>query len=163
MCIRYHMGAYTDKKEWSYYGNAVRECSGVLLTHMADMLASHVDDMQGVWQVTDADIKKVVNATIDSMLRKNMLRYNDNVILSSVGNILTRYYDSDMKDITIKDTLDKLSDHTYSDILAMYYRDHMTLEVIAEKYNVDVSTIRRNKRKLCLEFYNKYPDMIELG
>ena len=45
MCIRYHMGAYTDKKEWSYYGNAVRECSGVLLTHMADMLASHVDDM----------------------------------------------------------------------------------------------------------------------
>ena len=58
--------------------------------------------------MTDADIKKVVNATIDSMLRKNMLRYNDNVILSSVGNILTRYYDSDMKDITIKDTLDKL-------------------------------------------------------
>lgn len=113
--------------------------------------------------MTDADIKKVVNATIDSMLRKNMLRYNDNVILSSVGNILTRYYDSDMKDITIKDTLDKLSDHTYSDILAMYYRNHMTLEVIAEKYNVDVSTIRRNKRKLCLEFYNKYPDMIELG
>lgn len=29
--------------------------------------------------MTDADIKKVVNATIDSMLRKNMLRYNDSV------------------------------------------------------------------------------------
>ncbi len=113
--------------------------------------------------MTDADIKRVVNATIDSMLRKNMLRYNDNMILSSVGDILTRYYDDDIKDITIKDTLEKLSEHTYSDILTMYYRDHMTLEVIAEKYNVDVSTVRRNKRKLCLEFYNKYPDIIEVG
>ena len=113
--------------------------------------------------MTDADIKRVVNATIDSMLRKNMLRYNDNMILSSVGDILTRYYDDDIKDITIKDTLEKLSEHTYSDILTMYYRDHMTLEVIGEKYNVDVSTVRRNKRKLCLEFYNKYPDIIEVG
>lgn len=113
--------------------------------------------------MNDADIKRVVNATIDSMLRKNMLRYNDDVILSSVGNILTRYYDNDAKDMTINATLEELSDHTYSDILTMYYRDHMTLEVIAEKYNVDVSTVRRNKRKLCLEFYNKYPDMIELG
>lgn len=45
LCIRYHMGAYEDQKVWSYYGRAVHECSGVLLTHMADMLASHVDEM----------------------------------------------------------------------------------------------------------------------
>ena len=45
LCIRYHMGAYTDQKEWEFYNRAVHKCSGVLLTHMADMFASHVDDM----------------------------------------------------------------------------------------------------------------------
>lgn len=43
LCIRYHMGAYTEQKEWEYYNRAVKQCPGVLLTHMADMMASQVD------------------------------------------------------------------------------------------------------------------------
>lgn len=111
--------------------------------------------------MTDADIKRVVNATIDSMLKKNMIRYNDNMILSAAGNILTRYYD-DGDDLDIKNTLDKLKNYTYYDVLEMYYRDHLTLEKIAEKYNVDVSTIRRNKKKLCIRFYNILPERVIL-
>lgn len=42
MCIRYHMGAFTDKSEWNYYTRAVRNYPNVLWTHQADMLASHV-------------------------------------------------------------------------------------------------------------------------
>ena len=42
MCIRYHMGAFTDKSEWNYYTRAVRQYPNVLWTHQADMLASHV-------------------------------------------------------------------------------------------------------------------------
>lgn len=42
MCIRYHMGAFTDKSEWSDYTRAVRNYPNVLWTHQADMLASHV-------------------------------------------------------------------------------------------------------------------------
>ena len=42
MCIRYHMGAYTEKEEWPYYGRAVEQYPNVLWTHQADMLASHV-------------------------------------------------------------------------------------------------------------------------
>lgn len=45
MCIRYHMGAFTDKSEWSDYTRAVKQYPNVLWTHTADMLASHV---QGV-------------------------------------------------------------------------------------------------------------------
>ena len=41
-CIRYHMGAFTDKEEWSYYTRAVNTFENVLWTHTADMLASHV-------------------------------------------------------------------------------------------------------------------------
>ena len=42
MCIRYHMGAFTDKKEWAYYTRAVQQYRNVLYTHTADMLASQV-------------------------------------------------------------------------------------------------------------------------
>ena len=41
-CIRYHMGAYTDKEEWPYYGKAVEKYPNVLYTHTADMIASKI-------------------------------------------------------------------------------------------------------------------------
>lgn len=42
MCIRYHMGAFTDKSEWNDYTRAIHKYQNVLWTHHADMLASHV-------------------------------------------------------------------------------------------------------------------------
>ena len=42
MCIRYHMGAFTDKSEWGDYSNAVKVCPNVLYTHTADMIASQI-------------------------------------------------------------------------------------------------------------------------
>ena len=42
LCIRYHMGAFTDKEEWRDYTRAVNKYATVLWTHQADMLASHV-------------------------------------------------------------------------------------------------------------------------
>lgn len=43
MCIRYHMGAFTEKEEWRYYTRAVHMYPNVLWTHTADMMASHVE------------------------------------------------------------------------------------------------------------------------
>ena len=44
LCIRYHMGAY-EKEEWAEFDKAIRKYPNVLWTHMADMLASKVDDI----------------------------------------------------------------------------------------------------------------------
>lgn len=44
MCIRYHMGAFTDKEEWSDYTRAIHKYPNVLWTHTADMLATHIDN-----------------------------------------------------------------------------------------------------------------------
>lgn len=43
ICIRYHMGAFTDKEEWRDYTRAVNNYPNSLWTHHADMLASHVE------------------------------------------------------------------------------------------------------------------------
>ena len=45
LCIRYHMGAFTDKSEWNDYTRAVNLYPNVLWTHHADMLASHVAEV----------------------------------------------------------------------------------------------------------------------
>ena len=42
ICILYHMGAFTDKDEWKYYSNAVKNYPNVLYTHTADMIASQI-------------------------------------------------------------------------------------------------------------------------
>ena len=42
MCVLYHMGAFTDKDEWKYYSNAVKNYPNVLYTHTADMIASNI-------------------------------------------------------------------------------------------------------------------------
>ena len=42
MCIRYHMGAFTDKSEWGDYSKAVKDYPNVLYTHTADMIASQI-------------------------------------------------------------------------------------------------------------------------
>lgn len=40
MCIRWHMGAFDDSKNWEYYSRAVSAYPNVLYTHTADMIAS---------------------------------------------------------------------------------------------------------------------------
>lgn len=44
-CIRYHMGAFTNKEEWSDYTRAIHWYPNVLWTHTADMIATHVKNL----------------------------------------------------------------------------------------------------------------------
>ena len=46
MCIRYHMGAFCEKEEWNDYTRAIHQYPNVLWTHMADMLAAHVKEVE---------------------------------------------------------------------------------------------------------------------
>ncbi len=42
LCIRYHMGAFVDQKEWSDYTRAIHRFDTVLWVHHADMIATHI-------------------------------------------------------------------------------------------------------------------------
>ena len=44
-CIRYHMGAFVEKEEWSEYSDSIREFPNVLFTHTADMMASQLIEL----------------------------------------------------------------------------------------------------------------------
>lgn len=42
LCIRWHMGAFDDQKNWNSYGRAVSKYPNVLYTHTADMIAARI-------------------------------------------------------------------------------------------------------------------------
>ena len=42
LCIRYHMGAFTEQAGWNDYTRAISRYPNVLWTHHADMIAAHV-------------------------------------------------------------------------------------------------------------------------
>ena len=42
VCVRYHMGAYTEKEEWQDYTRAIYRYPNALWTHQADMIAAHI-------------------------------------------------------------------------------------------------------------------------
>ena len=44
-CILYHMGSFTDRDKWSDYTNAIHDFPNVLWTHVADMMATHMDEV----------------------------------------------------------------------------------------------------------------------
>ena len=53
LCIRYHMGSFCEKEEWSLYTDAIHAYPNVLYTHMADMMAAHMDEVD---RVTDQHV-----------------------------------------------------------------------------------------------------------
>ena len=45
-CIRWHMGAYeTDTKRWGFYARSIKKYPNVLYTHVADMIASYIEEV----------------------------------------------------------------------------------------------------------------------
>ena len=42
VCIRWHMGAFDTKENWTNYTNAIQQYPNVLFTHTADMMSTHI-------------------------------------------------------------------------------------------------------------------------
>lgn len=51
--------------------------------------------------------------------------------------------------------LAQLAGDPYIEIISALYRDHLTMEKTAERMGKDVSTIKRNKKRLIMEIYER--------
>lgn len=45
-CIRWHMGAFDEKENWSGFTEAIHKYPNVLWTHVADMMSAHMDEIK---------------------------------------------------------------------------------------------------------------------
>jgi RNA polymerase sigma factor (sigma-70 family) len=104
-------------------------------------------------------IREIVKITLDELTQRKLLNV-DNVaymtLLKLVSDQLTSYFNGESNDVF--KALKQLSDDQYIDIIFLHYRDGKTLEWIAEYFEVDVSTIKRNKKRLII----KIAELLEL-
>lgn len=57
VCIRWHMGAFDDKEHWSDFTDAMHLYPNVFWTHVADMMATHIDEIKSVDTLVKAEPK----------------------------------------------------------------------------------------------------------
>lgn len=101
----------------------------------------------------DARIEFIVNKTVEELQKRGMLRSNDVLQYGEICQLLTDYYDSGATENSLTYAIQAQRFDPYFAIIPLYFRDKKTLEAIAESLGVDVSTIVRNKKRLCLMIY----------
>lgn len=107
--------------------------------------------------MTDREILKYIDYAIEKAVsefkKSGVLKNNDDLIYSDVSYMLNAYYHNGQVIPKIEQALESVSSDNYFRIIPEYYKDGKTIEKIAERMGVDVSTITRNKKRLCLEIY----------
>ncbi len=109
--------------------------------------------------MTDEELKQyiedTVKETIREIKREGLLKDSDDSIYNDVSRILKNYYSEDKKDNQITYALQSIRYDPYYTIIPMYFKDGDKVDVIANALMVDVSTVIRNKKRLCLQIYKE--------
>ena len=104
--------------------------------------------------MTPEQVREVVKITIEELTKSKLLTTdNYQAVLKIVEPKLYNFFNNRGDGNGIGHTLNSLSDDQYIDIIFLQYRDTKTLEWIAEYFSVDVSTIKRNKKRLIYKIY----------
>ena len=107
--------------------------------------------------MTDKEIMGYIDTAIEKTVKKlkrlNMLENMDDVKYADISYMLTDYYQNGQVVPKIKRALDVIARDKYYDIIPMYYGAGLNICEVARRFGVDVSTIVRNKKRLCLQIY----------
>lgn len=103
--------------------------------------------------MTYEQIREVVKITLDELTQRKLIKDDYSVILSVVERKLIDFFSNKGDGNGVSYALNALYNDAYIDIIYFQYRDGKTLEWIAEIMNVDVSTIKRNKKRLISKIF----------
>lgn len=95
-------------------------------------------------------IREVVDETLKRIYSKGTIEIEKDFYLRGEKE-LKAFYRDNKKDYS--NIIERLKNERYYDILPLYFKERRTIEDIAEMIGVDESTIKRNKKKLCIKFY----------
>lgn len=100
-------------------------------------------------------IKETVDECIKELSKRHMIQDDDTAAYSDVSNLLMDYYKNGKKDNALTYTIYSKRFDPYFRIIPMFYEEGRTLEDIKNTLGVDISTVVRNKKRLCLEIYQE--------
>ena len=100
-----------------------------------------------------AYIDSAIRGTIHELKKQGLINEDHKAGYAEVVTRLKVYYKNDKHDEALTDALLKLQSDPYINIIPLYYFSGYTLEHIANIYSCEISTITRNKKRLCMEIY----------
>ena len=109
--------------------------------------------------MTPEQIREVVKITLDELTNRKLIKDDYQSVQRVVEKKLRDYFNNRGEGNGITYALRILSDDPYIDLIYLHYRDEATLEFIAEVMEKEVSTIKRNKKRLIYKIY----DLLEEG
>ena len=99
-------------------------------------------------------IKAIVDETVDATIRKlkaaGLLKDATDVAYHEITARMQQYFRDGETDPEVTEALRKVEDDPYWKVLPLHFRYGYTLESIAEELDVDVTTVKRNKKRLSL-------------
>ena len=113
--------------------------------------------------MTPEQVREIVKMTLDELTDRKLIELNKvnyAAILIRVDDRLNAFFKSNAVDKSLSAALRGLSDDEYIDIIYLQYRDCKTLEWIAEYLGREVSTIKRNKKRLILSIWRSINETI---
>lgn len=108
--------------------------------------------------MTDERVKELIDlavkTSIEEYKKSGLLKESENVVYSDASEIIASYYQSGKGEASITYAIQGQRFDPYFRIIPMYFQEKKTIEKISEELGVDISTVVRNKKRLCLAIYN---------
>lgn len=99
-------------------------------------------------------IRQTVRETMEELKREGLLKDAQSAAYSDAIELLRQYYRDGKRDAAITYAIRGLRFDPYYAIIEQYFERRRTNEQIAERMGVELSTIVRNKKRLCLAIYD---------
>ena len=100
-------------------------------------------------------IREIVLETIRELKRAGVLKNTTDLAYTEAASMLKSFYRRGEDDTAIAAAIKKHEKDFYYKIIPLYFRYSYTIEDIAEVFDVEPSTISRNKKRLCIAIYNE--------
>ena len=98
--------------------------------------------------MTPEQIREIVKITLDELTARKLIKDDYQFILKVVEKKLRAFFNDKGDSNGVSYALNQLIDDPYIDVIFLQYRDNATVEWIAEVMDREVSTIKRNKKRL---------------
>ena len=98
-------------------------------------------------------VKGTVKETVKELRKNGLLKRSDDVAYSEISERLFEYYRNPDRDEAMTEALSKVKSDYYFEIIPQYYSKKVTIDWIAEEFQCEISTITRNKKRLCLRLF----------
>ena len=106
--------------------------------------------------MTREEIEEIIQLTLSELIRKKLLKDPEDIAYRLISHRLFQHWmPVSNPDYELEKVLKQLESDRYIYAILLFYRDRCTVETIAERMGVDVRTVSRNKKRLCIEIYKR--------